>query len=278
MPVSFFTFLTGSSSDKQLGRSIRRITGRYPSNLALYRLATRHVSAAKKNSQGVRESNERLEYLGDAVLGVIVAEYLFKKFPFKDEGFLTEIRSRIVNRESLNQVARKLGVSDLVQIEGGGRRSEGPRSQDLSSDKKSGKGKPAPTHHRNASHRNAGHRLSYKSLGGNTLEALIGAVYLDKGFEATRRFILRKILIPHFDLSAVIKNDTNYKSKVIEWAQKNNREIRYEIVETRGGSQYKEFITQLLLDDKPISTGSGYSKKKSEQSASEKALAVLSEK
>ena len=246
MPVSLFTFLTGSSSDKQLGRSIRRITGCYPSNLALYRLATRHVSAAKKNRQGVRESNERLEYLGDAVLGVIVAEYLFKKFPFKDEGFLTEIRSRIVNRESLNQVARKLGVNDLVQVEEGGRHSE-ERPKKSPSARKSGKS--APTR--------PPRRLSYKSLGGNTLEALIGAVYLDKGFEASRRFILRKILIPHFDLSAVVENDTNYKSQVIEWAQKHNREIRYEIVETRGSSQYKEFITQLLLDDQPISTGSG---------------------
>ena len=186
---------------------------------------------AKTNSQGVRESNERLEYLGDAVLGVIVAEYLFKKFPFKDEGFLTEIRSRIVNRESLNQVARKLGISDLVKVEEGGK--SGRRS-----------------------------RLSHKSIGGNTLEALIGAVYLDKGFRASRHFILKKILIPHFDMSSIIENDTNYKSKVIEWAQKHNREIRYEIVETRGGNQYKEFITQLLLDDEPISTGSGYSKKK----------------
>ena len=176
-----------------------------------------------------------------------MAEFLFKKFPFKDEGFLTEIRSRIVNRESLNQVARKLGISDLVQVEEGGK--AGRRS-----------------------------RLSHKSIGGNTLEALIGAVYLDKGFRAARYFILRKILIPHFDLSSVIENDTNYKSKVIEWAQKNNREIRYEIVETRGGNQYKEFITQLLLDNEPISTGSGYSKKKSEQSASEKALSVLSKK
>lgn len=227
--------------------------------MALYRLATRHVSVAKRNKQGIRESNERLEYLGDAVLGVVVAEYLFKKFPFKDEGFLTEIRSRIVNRESLNRVARKLGVSDLVQVEEGGKRPDRSPSEN----KRASRGRS---------------RLSYKSLGGNTLEALIGAVYLDKGFQASRRFILKKILVPHFDLSAVVENDTNYKSKVIEWAQKHNREIRYEIVETRGGNQYKEFITQLLLDNEPISTGSGYSKKKSEQSASEKALSVLNDK
>ena len=239
------TLFFGSPPDKELARAIRRIVGHAPRNLTLYRLATRHVSVAKKNRHGVRESNERLEYLGDAVLGTVVAEYLFKKFPFKDEGFLTEIRSRIVNRESLNQLAHKLGVSDIIEYDDGGK--SGGRS-----------------------------RLSHKSIGGNTLEALVGAVYLDRGFRAAQRFVLKKMLIPHFDLSTIVENDTNYKSKVIEWAQKNNRAIRYEVVETRGGKQYKEFITQLLLDDEPISTGSGYSKKKAEQRASEKALSVLS--
>ena len=210
----------------------------------MYRLATQHVSVAKKNRQGVRESNERLEYLGDAVLSMVVAEYLFKKFPFKDEGFLTDIRSRIVNRESLNQVARKLGVSEIVQFSESG--------------KKAGRG-----------------RLSHKSIGGNTLEALVGAVYLDKGYRAARRFILKKMLIPHFDLLSIVENDTNYKSKVIEWAQKHNREVRYEVVETRGGNQHKEFVTQLLVDNQPVSTGSGYSKKKAEQRASENALSLL---
>ncbi len=239
-----FTFLTGSSQDKQFAKAVRHIVGRSPANLALYRLATQHVSVAKKNQQGVRESNERLEYLGDAVLSMVVAEYLFKKFPFKDEGFLTDIRSRIVNRESLNQVARKIGVSEIVQF------SEGS--------KKAGRS-----------------RLSHKSIGGNTLEALVGAVYLDKGYRAARRFILKKMLIPHFDLLSIVENDTNYKSKVIEWAQKHNRDVRYEVVETRGGKQYKEFVTQLLVDNQPVSTGSGYSKKKAEQRASEKALSLL---
>ena len=239
-----FTFLTGSSQDKQLAKAIRHIVGRPPANLALYRLATQHVSVAKKNQQGVRESNERLEYLGDAVLSMVVAEYLFKKFPFKDEGFLTEIRSRIVNRESLNQVARKIGVSEIVQFSDGAQK--GNRR-----------------------------RLSHKSIGGNTLEALVGAVYLDKGYRAARRFILKKMLIPHFDLLSIVENDTNYKSKVIEWAQKHNRDVRYEVVETRGGNQYKEFVTQLLVDNQPVSTGSGYSKKKAEQRASEKALSLL---
>ena len=253
----FFTLSTGSPQDKQLTKAVRHIVGRRPSNLALYRLATQHVSVAKKNPQGVRESNERLEYLGDAVLSMVVAEYLFKKFPFKDEGFLTEIRSRIVNRESLNQVARKIGVSEIVQFSEGGKktgRSREPQRLPEGRDRV---------------------RLSHKSIGGNTLEALVGAVYLDKGYRAARRFILRKMLIPHFDLLSIVENDTNYKSKVIEWAQKHNRDVRYEVVETRGGKQYKEFVTQLLVDDQPVSTGSGYSKKKAEQRASENALSLL---
>jgi ribonuclease-3 len=252
----FFPRFTGSPQDRKLARAIRHIVGRPPANLALYRLATQHVSVAKKNRQGVRESNERLEYLGDAVLSMVVAEYLFKKFPFKDEGFLTEIRSRIVNRESLNQVARKLGVSDIVQFSESGKHDQSKKNDSGVRVSKS-------------------RRLSHKSIGGNTLEALVGAVYLDRGYRAARRFILKKMLIPHFDLLAIVENDTNYKSKVIEWAQKHNRDVRYEVVETRGGKQYKEFITQLLVDDQPVSTGSGYSKKKAEQRASEKALSLL---
>ncbi len=242
--VPFVRRLFYDAQDRQFARSVRQITGFPPSNLTLYRLATRHVSVAKTNVHGVRESNERLEYLGDAVLGVVVAEHLFKKFPFKDEGFLTEIRSRIVNRESLNQLARKTGIADLIEFD-------------------------------DARKAKVGRGQSHKSIGGNTLEALVGAVYLDQGFRKAGQFILKKLLSSHVDLSSIVENDTNYKSKVIEWAQKHNRAVRYEIVETRGGSQYKEFITQLLLDDKPISTGSGYSKKKSEQRASENALSVL---
>lgn len=265
-----FTFLTGSSQDKQLAKSIRHIVGRSPSNLALYRLATQHVSVAKKNQQGVRESNERLEYLGDAVLSMVVAEYLFKKFPFKDEGFLTDIRSRIVNRESLNQVARKIGISEIVQFSEGGKK--GSRIHNVNTQD----GRSHNGHIQDGRIHDGKRPLSHKSIGGNTLEALVGAVYLDKGYRAARRFILKKMLIPHFDLLSIVENDTNYKSKVIEWAQKHNRDVRYEVVETRGGQQYKEFVTQLLVDNQPVSTGSGYSKKKAEQRASEKALSLLS--
>ncbi|MGB3585645.1 MAG: ribonuclease III [Tunicatimonas sp.] len=235
------TLVVPNARNRKVSRCVYQMVGRSPANLGLYQLAFKHVSVAKRNRYGLKESNERLEYLGDAVLSTVVAEYLFKKFPFRDEGFLTEIRARIVNRESLNEVARKIGVDQLVEYD--------------------------------SSHR-GGYR-AHKSINGNTLEALVGAVYLDHGFTFCRRFILNRILIPHFDLSKIVNNNTNYKSMIIEWAQKNNHQVHFEIVDTRGTSHQREFIAQLFLDEKPICQGSGYSKKKAEQRASEKAIQEL---
>lgn len=233
--------------DKKLISAIKNIVGSSPLNLELYRLATRHVSVAKKNMFGIKESNERLEYLGDAILGTVVAEYLFKKFPYKDEGFLTEIRARIVNRESLNTLAGKIGIIHIIEFD----------QPNLTSSN--------------------GRYLSHKSISGNTLEALVGAVYLDKGFDFCRRFILKRLIIPHFDLHKIVQVNPNHKSQVIEWAQKNNREIRFEIESIKNANQYKEFTAQLFIDDKPVCEGSGYSKKKAEQRASEKALELIKE-
>ena len=229
-----------SEKDKKLANSIKIIVGKRPYNLNLYKLAIKHTSLAIENVEGFKESNERLEYLGDAILGAVIAEYLFKKFPYKDEGFLTEIRSRIVNREMLNSLAVKIGINKIVEF-------------DVS--KKSS--------------------LSHKSIYGDTLEALVGAVYLDRGFNFCRSFILHKLLFPHYDLNQVIQNNPNYKSIVIEWAQKESKEVRFEIIEEKGNSHFKEFTAQVYIDDKPISTGSGFSKKKAEQAAAYKSCELL---
>ncbi len=243
LPVSVLSpFGKGAAKDKKLISAISRIVGSPPLNLELYRLATQHVSVAKKNDRGVKESNERLEYLGDAVLSTVVAEYLFKKFPYKDEGFLTEIRSRIVNRDSLNNVAKKLGVIHIIEFDQSG---------------------------------SMPHHLSHKSISGNTLEALVGAVYLDRGFAFCKSFILSRLIVPHFDLQQIVQVNPNHKSQIIEWAQKHNKDIRFEILHTKGNSQYKEFVSQLFLDNQPICTGSGFSKKKAEQRASEKAMELV---
>ena len=215
--------------------------GNRPFNLSIYKLAFQHSSVAKEEIKGVKLSNERLEYLGDAVLGMVVAEFLFKKFPFKDEGFLTDIRARIVNRESLNKLARKIGIGELIEYD---------------EKKKSS--------------------LSYKSLYGDALEAFIGAIYLDKGYGSCKKFILKKLIGPHVDLREVVMTNPNFKSRVIEWAQKSNKEVSFEIIELKSGrNQYKEFTAQLLIDNEPVSTGTGYSKKKAEQDAAQKSCEIL---
>lgn len=208
------------------------IVGSKPFNLKPYKIATQHTSVARSVKKGFKESNERLEYLGDSVLGTVVADYLFQKYPFKDEGFLTEIRSRIVSRESLNQLARTIGVPQIVQYDG---KRKTPNS--------------------------------HKSLYGNTLEALIGAIYIDKGYNASHRFIIKKLLLPHFDIEELIRTTKNYKSKLIEWTQKHSKAIVFDHIKTIDKGHFKEFVIQVLIDDEPIAQGHGLSKKKAEQDA-----------
>jgi ribonuclease III len=239
----FTLFIPYKEKDKRLIQAIKTIVGSRPFNLEIYRLATQHISVAKETN-GIKESNERLEFLGDAILGSVVAEYLFNKYPYRDEGFLTDIRSRIVSRESLNRLARKIGITSIIEYERNGR----------------GGGFGS---------------ISHKSINGDTLEALIGAVYLDKGFWACRTFILKRLVLPHFDLDEVVKSNPNHKSRIIEWAQKNNKEIRFETSCTDENAQIKEFIAQVFIDDEPVCFGSGYSKKKAEQNASEKSCELL---
>lgn len=219
-------------------RAIQNIAGFTPSNLELYRLATMHSSIAKENGDGFKESNERLEYLGDAILGAAVADYLFKKYPFRSEGFLTEVRSRIVNRETLNLLARKIGVGNIVQY-----------------DQKN-------TH------------LQQVILG-NTLEAIVGAIYLDKGYLRTKKFVVDKLIAPNYDLNELVNSNTNYKSKIIEWAQREGKEVRFEILNVSKNKNQKEFTAQVLVDNEAKGTGYGNNKKKAEQDAALKTCEML---
>ena len=236
----FLLFKNRSSEEKALAKSIRKTLGLKPINITLFKLATQHSSVAKENISGLKESNERLEFLGDAVLSTVIADYLFKKYPFKDEGFLTEIRSRIVNRESLNQLGKKLGLQDLIEY--------------------------------NDTRK---HAQAYKSLVGDTLEAIIGAVYLDKGYYFTRNFIIEKLLLPHLDIDKIIKINPNFKSKVIEWAHKNDRSIRFEILKVKESKHFKEFVSQVFIDDAPYGKGRGFNKKRAEQEAAEQTCKLL---
>jgi ribonuclease-3 len=235
-PFVFFK----SDEEKQLANSVRAITGVQPVNMELYKIATIHRSTAKQNVKGHRESNDRLEYLGDAILGAVVAEYLFKKYPLRNEGFLTEIRSRIVNRSSLNQAALKMGVERIAAF---------------TTNKKS--------------------QVAYKSIYGDTLEAIIGAIYLDRGYGAARKFIVQYLIKPHFDLDRIIEDNQNYKSQVIEWAHRENKTVRFEIVEVKGKSHNREFHAELIVDGQTFTRGTGPSKKKAEQDAAQKSCEKL---
>ncbi len=228
------------SSLKEFKKAVEQIIGGKPSNDALYQLAFRHTSASKSSTvQGFKESNERLEFLGDSVLGMIIAEYLFKKYPFKDEGFLTEIRSRIVNRESLNAVARKIGLDKLIEFDGN-----------------------RVTHART-------------SMYGDAMEALIGAIYLDKGFKFTQKFIVNKLISNYFDLDAVILNNANFKSIILSWAQAEGKKVQFEIVKENGKHHSKEFVAEVIIDGETVSQGGGWNKKKAEQDAARKACELL---
>jgi ribonuclease-3 len=241
--MNFFGILLGrakSVREKDIEEAVRNITGKKPKNVSLYVLALRHSSAAVTEG-AFRDCNERMEYLGDAILGAIVADFLFMKFPSKDEGFLTEIRSRVVSRESLNRIAFKLGINDLVEFD-----------------------------HKKKNH------SSYKSLYGDAMEAFIGAMYLDRGYEFCKKFIVKKLLLTHLDMGEVVENDQNYKSKLIEWSQKNGKEIKYTVMEDRPETKnHKQFVINLEVDGESLTQGIGFTKKKAEQDASRRACEIL---
>lgn len=221
---------------QQLSDAIHTITKLRPGNLSLYRLALQHSSA-----KAIENSNERLEFLGDAVLSLIIGEYLFKKYPYKTEGFLTEIRSRIVNRTSLSLIAQKIGIDLLLYYN-----KRTVRESGLS------------------------------TICGNALEALIGAVYLDKGYKGCQKFVLNQLLHLYIDLDVLIQTDTNYKSKLITWADRNRKSIQFSVHMAKHYPHYRTFIAQVVLEDEVAGKGQGSSKKQAEQGAARAVLADLS--
>lgn len=235
-----FQRLIYSKKDKRLAVSIKLIVGSKPLNLSLYKLAFKHSSATGDSKGGTKISNERLEFLGDAVLGAVVAEYLFLKFPYRDEGFLTETRSRIVNRESLNGVGLKIGLAKIVESET----------------------YPKGFH-------------AFKSIYGDTLEALIGAVYLDRGYYFCRKFVYDRIILPHFDLHDIINTTINFKSKVIEWSQRDNHAVDFILKSVSSNQRFKEFVVELSIDGAAYTEGKGATKKKAEQEAAKNACEKL---
>jgi ribonuclease-3 len=223
------------SNDKELAGYIKAITGIMPGNLKLYKQVFNHRS--KFNEP--KENNERLELLGDAILDSIVCEFLFRKYPYKEEGFITELRSRIVNRKSLNEVGEKLGLVEKLKFNRKG-------MTDVSRD-----------------------------LGGNTFEALVGAVYLDAGFIETRRFIQKRVLQGLIDVDALEITNTDYKSQIFHYVQKLGKSIEFKVIEEKARNRRAYFVINLEINGKLISSGEGYSKKTAEQNAAMNAIKIL---
>ena len=224
------------SSDRQFARSIAGIIGFTPSNLQIFIQAFSHKSAVDPKLHTVT-SNERLEYLGDSVLSTIVAEYLFQKYPNSDEGFLTKMRSKIVKRKTLNRIADDMGIDVVLQENNDTRLSE--------------------------------------SMKGNALEALVGAIYLEKGFDATKSIVINKILRRHLNIQDLEEQDDNYKSQLLEFCQKNGSEIDYRVMERFKMENRDRFKIAVFLDGKEIATGEDFNKKSAEQNASFKAMKTL---
>lgn len=218
-------------------QALTTLLGFKPINLAVYKLAFRHKSVAKEIKDGFKDSNERLEFLGDAILDAVIAHHLFKIYPFEGEGFLTLMRSKIVSRKFLNALSLKLGMDEFVQWESRERHSN--------------------------------------SVYGDALEALIGAVYLDKGYDATYKFIIHRILKNHVDISEIENMESNYKSRLLEWGQKEKKDVNFKVVHEIEEKGRKQFVVEVTVDGKIMGEGQDFSKKKAEQLAAERACELI---
>lgn len=215
-------------SDKSKHRTLKIILGFYPTNPLLYEQAFTHKSIVNESEEKERSSNERLEFLGDAVLGAIVAEYFFIRFPYEDEGFLTQVRSKLVSRKFLNQLSIDIGLDTFLETSADTNRS--------------------------------------RSIFGDAFEALIGAIYLDKGYESCKKFVTEKVIRDYVDIEKLIQTETNFKSRLIEWSQSKKKRYQFETIAVeKENSRY--FKSELLLDGTLVATGEGNSKKNAEQEA-----------
>jgi ribonuclease-3 len=226
--------------DKQdFNSSLRKITSIRTANLRIYEAAFIHRSASFYLPDGKRINNERLEFLGDAVLDAILSDYLFEKFPDASEGFMTKIRSRIVNREVLNQLAISMGLDKILVC-------------------------------------NVNSTHSTRNLYGDALEALIGAVFLDKGFKKTKDLFIGKVFRKYLDLATIVNTDSDYKSLVFEWVQKHKTNLTFTYNEEYDFKLKKSvFSTTLIINKEEFGTGQGASKKEAEQEAAGKAWVRL---
>ena len=218
-----------------------KIVGFYPHDISLYQQAVAHKSSSIRLNNGKWVNNERLEFLGDAILDAIIADILYKEFENKKEGFLTNMRSRIVQRETMNKLAAELGLEELLVT----------------------------------STRNVAHNTN---MYGDALEALIGAIYLDQGYRVAKKFVFHTLIEKHLDFEDVVKTEIDFKSRLIEWGQKNKLEVRFDLTDSYYDPNHNPiFHSSVFVADVESGEGVGYSKKESHQKAAEKALKMIEE-
>ncbi len=220
-----------------------RILGFFPHNIHYYQQALLHKSATSRRRKADSMNNERLEFLGDAILDAVVGDIVFSNFKGEKEGFLTNTRSKIVQRETLNKLAVDIGLDKMVKY---------------------------------ASHNLAHNNYMY----GNAFEALIGAIYLDRGYDCCKQFMKEKIFKNYIDLEKMSRKEVNFKSRLIEWGQKNRVEISFELIEQQLDKNYNPiFHTEIFIENLSVGRGFGYSKKESQQYAAKEALKrIMSDK
>lgn len=227
--------------EKELYSSLYSVIGFYPHNISFYKQALMHRSVVRRNANGKRVNNERLEFLGDAILDAIVGDIVYRHFEGKREGFLTSTRSKIVQRETLNRLASEIGVTNLIVSNG--------------------------------------HTSSHNSyMEGNAFEALVGAIYLDRGYGACMRFMKHRILEQLINLDKVAYKEVNFKSKLLEWCQKNRVNIEFKLLDQKRDKNSPVFTYQVLVEGLDAGFGRGFSKKESQQAASKLALQSLRRK
>jgi ribonuclease III len=219
---------------------LKEAIGYTPGNIALYKQAFTHKSVIPQISSRI-QSNERLEFLGDAVLSLVIGAYLYYKHPDKDEGFLSQMRSRVVNRELFNELGYKMELQNWMQ--------------DVS---------PQKVEFEDSS-----------SMLGNTFEALVGAIFVDKGYEAAKKFFEKTVLVYHLNIEDIQSSDSNFKSRLLEWGQKNLKKVSFTLTQVERKGNKLEFAIEVFIDGEPYGKGIANKKKKAEQQASKEAMEKL---
>ena len=233
--MDFFKFFSGKYSGSAIKKELKNILGFKPGNISLYKTALTHRSIR----EGADENNERLEYLGDAILSAMIADYLFKRYPYKEEGFLTEMRSKMVNRQQLNEIAVRMGLKKITLYN----KMDGA--------------------------------LKVSQIFGNTLEALVGAIYLDHGYKKAAKWVLETIIQPHMFMDDLEILEINHKNRLYGWANKNGKVLEFETLNEKLENGRRLFTVAAVIDGRNIAEGKAFNKKDASQIAAQTAVEKL---